>query len=88
MYFTKIAWSFCIRINKNHELLIIHGKYLERMLVDEGHKVSEKKYIPPDLNKNMKNMKKDKELINLTNTEEIIEEEIFVTNKKKFFRKF
>jgi hypothetical protein len=49
LYFTKIAWSFYIRLDKNHELLIIHGKYLEKMINDESYKLSDvKKYVPPE----------------------------------------
>jgi hypothetical protein len=49
LYFTKIAWSFYIRLEKNHELLIIHGKYLEKMINDESYKLNDvKKYVPPE----------------------------------------
>jgi hypothetical protein len=49
LYFTKIAWSFYIRISKGHELLIIHGKYLEKMINDESYKLNDvKKYVPPE----------------------------------------
>lgn len=49
LYFSKIAWSFYIRLEKGHELLIIHGKYLEKMMNDESYKISDvKKYVPPE----------------------------------------
>lgn len=49
LYFTKIAWSFNIRLQKGHELLIIHGKYLEKMMNDESYKINDlKKYVPPE----------------------------------------
>ena len=49
IYFTRIAWSFFIRLDKNHELLVIHGKYLEKMINDESYKISDiKKYVPPE----------------------------------------
>jgi hypothetical protein len=49
IYFTRIAWSFYIRLDKNHELLIIHGKYLEKMINDESYKINDiKKYVPPE----------------------------------------
>ena len=35
IYFAKIAWSFNIRLLLGHELLIIHGKYLEKILTNE-----------------------------------------------------
>lgn len=35
IYFAKIAWSFNIRLKMGHELLIIHGKYLEKILTNE-----------------------------------------------------
>lgn len=49
IYLTKIAWSFYIRLEKGHELLIIHGKYLEKMINDESYKLNDvKKYVPPE----------------------------------------
>ena len=49
IYLTKIAWSFFIRLNKGHEILIIHGKYLEKMINDESYKISDvKNYVPPE----------------------------------------
>lgn len=49
IYLTKIAWSFSIRLEKGHELLVIHGKYLEKMLLDESYKLNDvKKYVPHD----------------------------------------
>ena len=49
IYWTKITWSFYIRLVKGHEILIIHGKYLEKMMNDESYKISDvKKYAPPD----------------------------------------
>lgn len=38
LYFTRLAWSFYIRLVKGHELLIIHGKYLENMMIEEEKK--------------------------------------------------
>lgn len=47
-YITKISWSFNIRLEQSHELLIIHGKYLEKMLNEEIVKYdASKKYHPP-----------------------------------------
>jgi hypothetical protein len=49
IYWTKIAWSFYIRISRGHELLIIHGKYLDKMIEDESYKLNDvKKYVPPE----------------------------------------
>jgi hypothetical protein len=49
LYFVKIAWSFYIRLSKGHELLIIHGKYLEKMMNDESYKLNDvKRYVPPE----------------------------------------
>jgi hypothetical protein len=49
LYFSKIAWSFNIRLLKGHELLIIHGRYLEKMMNDESYKLKDlKKYVPPE----------------------------------------
>ena len=37
----------------NQELLIIHGKYLEKMLNNENHKYTDaKKYVPPEVQRN------------------------------------
>ena len=50
IYLTRIAWSFSIRLNKNHELLIIHGKYLEKMMNEESYKINAlRKYVPPEI---------------------------------------
>jgi hypothetical protein len=49
IYWTKIAWSFYIRLARGHELLIIHGKYLDKMINDESYKLNDvKKYVPPE----------------------------------------
>jgi hypothetical protein len=49
IYLSKIAWSFFIRLQRGHELLIIHGKYLEKMINDESYKINDlKKYVPPE----------------------------------------
>jgi hypothetical protein len=49
LYFTKIAWSFFIRLDKGHEILIIHGKHLEKIMNDETYKITDiKKYVPPE----------------------------------------
>jgi hypothetical protein len=48
VYISKIAWSFFIRLDQSHDLLIIHGKYLEKMLSEENFKFdANKKYVPP-----------------------------------------
>lgn len=48
-YLTKIAWSFYVRLDQSHDLLIIHGKYLETMLNEDNVKYEvSKKYIPPN----------------------------------------
>lgn len=53
LYLAKIAWSFTTRLMLNQELLIIHGKYLEKMLNNENHKFTDaKKYIPPEMQRN------------------------------------
>jgi hypothetical protein len=84
LYLTKIAWSFCIRINKNHELLLIHGKYLEKMIKEENYKVKDmKKYIPPQLLKPQKNLQSEKDLISLGTSGNLVEEQMFAPNKTK-----
>lgn len=48
MYLSKISWSFYIRLDQSHDLLIIHGKYLEKMLNEDNSKYEvAKKYTPP-----------------------------------------
>ena len=64
LYLSKISWSFYIRLEKNHELLIIHGKYLEHMIREENTKINEtnlKKYISADkiYSQNINNSKKN-----------------------------
>lgn len=50
-YITKIAWSFYIRLDQSHDLLIIHGKYLEKMINEDNLKYeANKKYSPPNQN--------------------------------------
>jgi hypothetical protein len=60
-YITKISWSFYIRLEQSHDLLIIHGKYLEKMLSEENNKfiVNEqnRKYGYPSDNLNSKSGK-------------------------------
>lgn len=53
-YITKISWSFYIRLEQSHDLLVIHGYYLEKMLHDDKAKTDKaQKYVAPsvDLNK-------------------------------------
>ena len=39
LYFTKISWSFNTRLQREQELLVIHGKYLEQMISNENQKI-------------------------------------------------
>jgi hypothetical protein len=81
LYFIKIAWSFHIRLDRNHELLIVHGKYLEKMIQSDNYKIkNERKYIPPHVLS--KNKKEEKELISLPNNINIIEDNIFAPKTK------
>lgn len=49
LYFTRVAWSFYIRLERSHELLIIHGKYLEKMINDESYKLNDiKLHVYPE----------------------------------------
>jgi hypothetical protein len=84
IYFTKIAWSFCVRLDRSHELLIIHGKYLEKMMNDEQLKMTDlRNYIPPELNKGTQNDHKEQELTNMFKTQRAdCEEDIFQTKKQ------
>ena len=77
IYFTKIAWSFCVRLDRSHELLIIHGKYLEKMMNDEQTKFNElKTYLPPDIKEN-----KVQELTSVS-TQQGAEEQLFDEKRK------
>lgn len=59
-YLAKITWSFLIRLELGQQLVIIHGKYLEQMLIEERNKIALiNKYIPPSLN----NLSNDHRLI-------------------------
>lgn len=35
LYLMRLSWSFYVRLIRGHELLIIHGKYLESMMLEE-----------------------------------------------------
>jgi hypothetical protein len=50
LYLTFVSWSFYVRLDKAHELLIIHGKYLDKMMENDSYKIMlSNKYMPPDL---------------------------------------
>ena len=50
LYLTFISWSFYVRLDKAHELLIIHGKHLDKMMENDNYKIMlSNKYMPPDL---------------------------------------
>ncbi len=71
IYLTRIAWSFYIRLIRNHELLIIHGKYLEKMINEESYKMNDlRKYVPPELlimNKSLPLLNDTNEMTNMKN---------------------
>ena len=53
LYLTKIAWSFSIRLDRNQELLIIHGRYLDKIVHNESCKITEaRKFVPPEVTLN------------------------------------
>ena len=39
IYAAKIAWSFNVRLQKGHDLLVIHGKYLDSMMSNENNRI-------------------------------------------------
>lgn len=87
-YMIKITWSFCIRIDKNQVLLIIHGKHLEKMLTDDNYVIKDyNKYIPNEMKiSNLRNYQKEKELINIASGPlSSIDEEMFAPKKKNPF---
>lgn len=47
-YLMKIAWSFYVRLIRGHELLIIHGKYLENMMLEEERSKFQPKHTSAD----------------------------------------
>lgn len=50
LYLTFVSWSFYVRLDKSHELLIIHGKYLEKMMENDNYKIMlSHRYMPPDV---------------------------------------
>lgn len=78
LYMTRIAWSFNIRMQRNHELLIVHGKYLESMMADENISVQiARTYRPPKLSK-----AREEELINLPSQMNVLEEQMFAPRDK------
>ena len=84
IYFTKIAWSFCVRLDKSHELLIIHGKYLEKMMNDEQNKITDlNNYIPPEISKTIHNDYKEQELANMFKSQQSEYLEDTFTTKKQ-----
>ena len=88
LYMIKISWSFCIRLNKNQVLLIIHGKHLEKMLTDDNYVIKDfNKFIPNEMKiSNLRNYQKEKELINIVSgTISSIDEEMFAPKKKNPF---
>jgi hypothetical protein len=40
-YFMVIAWSFLIRLEKGQELLIIHGRHLNKIIAGENNKLTD-----------------------------------------------
>lgn len=84
IYFTKISWSFCVRLDRGHELLIIHGKYLEKMMNDEQIKMTDlRNYIPPDLSKGTQNDFKEQELSSMFKSQQADYAEDTFSSKKQ-----
>jgi hypothetical protein len=81
LYLNKIVSSFYARLLVNQELLIIHGKHLEKMMEQETYKIytNASKYIPPNKISN-----KEKELIQLSTLGYEIEEDTFEPGKNPF----
>lgn len=50
LYFARIAWSFYLRLRMGQELLVIHGKNLEKMFILETSKNAKETYKPPNIN--------------------------------------
>ena len=83
LYLNKIVASFYARLLVNQELLIIHGKHLEKMMELETYKIyaTAHKYIPPK-----EISKKEKELIQLSTLGYEIEEDTFEPGKNPFLK--
>lgn len=63
-YITKISWSFYIRLDQSHDLLVIHGYYLEKMLHDDKAKTDKtQKYVAPSIGDSNKNVISKKETV-------------------------
>lgn len=65
IYFVKIVWSFNLRLKHGHELLIVHGKYLEQMLINENVRLEKINYQPPKFNEENER-RREQELINMS----------------------
>lgn len=88
VYLIKIAWGFCIRLDKNQVLLIIHGKHLEKMLSEDNYIIKDyNKFIPNEMKiSNLRNYYQEKELINIASGNmSSIDEEVFAPKKKNPF---
>jgi hypothetical protein len=88
LYFTKIAWSFFVRLDKGHETLVIHGKHLEKMILDENYKINDvKKYIPPEIRdqNKMKFVQKENELVHFADQGTVVEEQMFAPKQNNLF---
>jgi hypothetical protein len=83
LYLNKIVASFYARLLFNQELLIIHGKHLEKMMEQETYKIysNASRYIPPDKMSN-----KEKEFIQLSSLGFKIEEDTFEPGKNPFLK--
>jgi hypothetical protein len=81
-YMNKIVESFHARLMLNQELLIVHGKYLEKMLENDSYRMNDniKKYIPPKV----KEKKEDIELGQVTQLGMVIEDDTFVPKRNPF----
>ena len=71
IYAAKIAWSFNVRLQKGQELLVIHGKYLDKMMSNENEKIINTKN---EIKKNME--------IELRKKEASIQQNLYDEDKK------
>lgn len=82
LYLCKIVWSFNLRLKHGHELLIIHGKYLEEMLRNDNVRLEKINYQPPKFNEE-NDRKREQELINMSAAHNSTEEDMFTPKAKE-----
>jgi hypothetical protein len=89
-YMNKIVESFNTRLMLNQELLIVHGRYLEKMVENDSYRMNDniKKYIPPVKVEKKVDITDDVEMVKVPNITQLgssIEEDVFEPKAKNPF---